>query len=95
MTDGSLAGQQPYAGGNEGRSHGTGVSDCERQQLDLLPKVSLDRTQLTELILGRGGEPGEGGSDWVAAVAVVSGTRTVQRPAVDLWHNRNASLGRA
>ena len=33
VTDGSFAGLQPYADGNEGRSHGTGVSDRERQQV--------------------------------------------------------------
>jgi transcriptional regulator with XRE-family HTH domain len=54
-----------------------------------LPEASIGRAQLTELMLGQGGELGEGGRDWVAAVYVLGAGKTIERPAVDLWRHRS------
>ena len=56
-----------------------------------LPRTNIDRAQLCEMILGRGGEMGEGGPDWIAAVSVLGAGRAVERPAVDLWQTRGKS----
>jgi transcriptional regulator with XRE-family HTH domain len=64
----------------------------EETALDM-PKAHLEREQLRELMVGRGGRIGEGGADWVAGIYALGGGRTVERPAVDLWQNRKAKSG--
>ena len=54
-----------------------------------LPYAGLRTSQVQELMLGRGGRVGEGGTGWpVARKALGSPTRKVYGPAIDLWRAR-------
>lgn len=59
-------------------------------ELDAPGLNALTGRQMSELIVGRRGQVGEGGPTWSAAAAVIA-PGTVERPARQLWRTRKAN----